>query len=138
MQAHLLASLLQPLVESDCSLLEPHRKAWLRRDRLFATRMLLRHLAAAVNRERPQFTLVDNHATDEVLMHSRHAFTSSRVSAAHRIFDGLSTLDCFGTFTVSALNLRIYYNRVSCKPIAKHRVFEGAKIRCCKAVVVFR
>ena len=75
MQVHLLASLLQPLVESDCSLLVPQRKAWLQRDRLFATRMLLRHLAAAVNLERPQFTLVDNNTTDEVLMHTCHAFT---------------------------------------------------------------
>lgn len=66
LQAHGLAALLAPLVEHDRALLAGRRAEWLRRDWLMATQVLLRHLAVAVHRERPQFTLVDPDANDEV------------------------------------------------------------------------
>lgn len=66
MQVHGLATLLAPLVEHDRALLAGQRRAWLRRDRMMATQVLLRHLAVAVHRERPKFTLVDPEANDAV------------------------------------------------------------------------
>lgn len=66
LQVHTLAALLAPLVEHDRALLTTQRRGWLRRDRLRATQVLLRHLAAAVHREQPQFTLVESDGNDGV------------------------------------------------------------------------
>jgi hypothetical protein len=66
MEVDLLAGLLAPLVEHDRSLLAPMRAEWLLRDKAHATQILMRHLAAAVHRERPAFTVVDPESDAEV------------------------------------------------------------------------
>eukprot|EP00892_Ulva_mutabilis_P003853 jgi/Ulvmu1/183/UM001_0187.1 len=77
LQVHALAALLAPLVEHDAALLTVQRRAWLQRDRMHATQVLLRHLAAAVHREQPRFTLVDPDGNDGTIWRASAMYEDS-------------------------------------------------------------